>query len=47
LSAGQLATHVDAEHSGVTAGQAMPQPPQLAPSAATFAQPLGQGISPA
>jgi hypothetical protein len=47
FSAGQLATHVEAEQSGVPTGQAMPQPPQLAPSAAMFAQPVGQGVKPA
>ena len=47
LSAGQVATHIDALQSGVAAGQGMPQPPQLAPSAAMLAQPVGQGIKPA
>jgi hypothetical protein len=41
-----VATHIDAEHSGVDAGQAIPQPPQWAPSAAVFAQPVAHGVNP-
>jgi hypothetical protein len=47
LSAGQVTTHAEASHSGVAAGQAMPQPPQCAPSAAVFAQPVAHGVKPA
>jgi hypothetical protein len=47
LSAGHVATQAEASHSGVAAGQAMPQPPQWAPSAAVFAQPVAHAVKPA
>jgi maltose-binding protein MalE len=43
--AGQLATHTELEQKGVAAGHAMPQAPQLAPSAAVFAQASPQALS--
>jgi hypothetical protein len=43
--AGHIATHAELEHRGVAAGQALPQSPQLAPSAAVFAHAWPQALS--
>lgn len=46
-SAGQLATHIELEQSGVAAGHAMLQAPQFAPSALVLTQALPQAVKPA